>query len=97
MTDVAVNLATARATVDHEPELGRRRGAPAGRSPIRGTTFWGFPTTPGRIRSTAAREREIQDLKTRFAVGIVLSVHHLHGLDAALVPLPRWGSPGSRC
>ena len=86
VTEVAVNLATARATVDHGAEWA---GLEALRQVIedQGYEFLGVPDDTREDPIAAARERELKDLKTRFGVGIVLSHPHLHGIDAALVPL----------
>jgi Cu+-exporting ATPase len=72
VTDVSVNLATARATVEHRPQWG---GVEALRRVIadEGYEFLGIPDEGGEDPITAARERERKDLTRRFAVGIVLS------------------------
>lgn len=72
VTDVAVNLATARATVSHDPGWA---GVEALRQVIadQGYDFLGIPDDAREDPIGAAREKEIKDLKTRFAVGIVLS------------------------
>ena len=72
VTDVAVNLATARATVSHAPGWA---GVEALRQVIadQGYEFLGIPDDTREDPIGAAREREIKDLRTRFAVGIVLS------------------------
>ena len=69
---VAVNLATARATVDHGAEWA---GVEALRQVIedQGYEFLGIPDDTREDPIAAARERELKDLKTRFGVGIVLS------------------------
>ncbi len=72
VTGVAVNLATARATVDHGAEWA---GLEALRQVVedQGYEFLGVPDDTREDPITAARERELKDLKTRFGVGIVLS------------------------
>jgi P-type Cu+ transporter len=72
VTDVAVNLATARATVSHDPGWA---GVEALRQVIfdQGYDFLGIPDDTREDPIGAAREKEIRDLRTRFAVGIVLS------------------------
>ena len=72
VTDVAVNLATARATVSHAPGWA---GVEALRQVIadQGYEFLGIPDDTREDPIGAAREKEIKDLQTRFAVGIVLS------------------------
>jgi Cu+-exporting ATPase len=72
VTDVAVNLATARATVSHAPGWA---GVEALRQAIadQGYEFLGIPDDTREDPIGAARELEIKDLRTRFAVGIVLS------------------------
>jgi Cu+-exporting ATPase len=72
VTDVAVNLATARATVSHAPGWA---GVEALRQVIadQGYDFLGIPDDAREDPIGAAREQEIRDLQTRFAVGIVLS------------------------
>ncbi|MGV8078875.1 MAG: heavy metal translocating P-type ATPase [Syntrophales bacterium] len=73
VTDVSVNLATARATLVHE-------GAWAGVEAVRevvtdsGYEYLGIPDEDREDPITEAREREIRDLTVRFTVGIVLSV-----------------------
>ena len=73
VTDVAVNLATARATVSHIPGWA---GIEAVRRVIteQGYDYLGIPDDTREDPIGAAREKEIRDLKIRFAVGIVLSV-----------------------
>ncbi len=73
VTDVAVNLATARATVSHTPGWA---GVETLRRVIteQGYDYLGIPDDNREDPLGAAREREIRDLKIRFAVGIVLSV-----------------------
>ena len=72
VTDVAVNLATARATVSHTSDWA---GVDALRQVIadQGYDFLGIPDDTRKDPIGAAREKEIKDLKTRFSVGIVLS------------------------
>ncbi len=72
VTDVAVNLATARATVSHAPGWA---GVEALRQVIadQGYEFLGIPDDTREDPIGAAREKEIKDLQTRFTVGIVLS------------------------
>ena len=69
---VAVNLATARATVDHSTQWA---GVEALRRVIedQGYEFLGIPDDTREDPIAAARERELKDLKIRFGVGIVLS------------------------
>ena len=73
VTDVAVNLATARATIEHAETW---EGIEAVKNVVsdQGYDFLGVldETRPDPI--TAARAREIKDLQVRFAVGAVLSV-----------------------
>ena len=73
VTDVAVNLATARATVSHIPGWA---GIEAVRRVIteQGYDYLGIPDDTREDPIGAAREKEIRDLKIRFAVGIVLSI-----------------------
>ncbi len=73
VTGVAVNLATARATVLHRPEWA---GIEALRQVIadQGYEFLGVPDDTREDPITAAREREVKDLNLRFSVGIVLSL-----------------------
>jgi Cu+-exporting ATPase len=72
VTEVAVNLATARATVSHNAGWA---GVEALRQVVadQGYEFLGIPDDAREDPIGAAREKEIKDLKTRFAVGIVLS------------------------
>jgi Cu+-exporting ATPase len=72
VTEVAVNLATGRATVSHNPGWA---GVDALRKVIadQGYDFLGIPDDARGDPIGAAREKEIRDLRTRFAVGIVLS------------------------
>jgi Cu+-exporting ATPase len=73
VADVSVNLATARATVTHGEHWG---GVEALETVIsdQGYEFLGVLTEMPDDPVTAAREREIKDLKIRFGVGAVLSV-----------------------
>ena len=73
VTEVAVNLATARATIDHEAQWA---GIEALRQVItdQGYEYLGIPADAREDPIAASREREEKDLKTRFAIGIVLSV-----------------------
>lgn len=72
VTEVSVNLATARATVSHNAGWA---GVEALRQVVadQGYEFLGIPDDAREDQIGAAREKEIRDLKTRFAVGIVLS------------------------
>ena len=72
VTDVAVNLATARATVSHTSGWA---GVKALRQVIsdQGYDFLGIPDDTHQDPIGAAREREILDLRIRFSIGIVLS------------------------
>ena len=72
VTDVAVNLATARATVEHRPDWA---GIDALRQAVidQGYDFLGIPDDTREDPIAASRRREIGELRTRFAVGIVLS------------------------
>ena len=73
VSDAAVNLATGRATIIHEPgwvgvaEVEKLISAA-------GYEFLGIAGTSLEDPAEAAREREIRDLKIRFIVGVVLSV-----------------------
>jgi P-type Cu+ transporter len=73
VTDVAVNLATARATINHSERWG---GIDAVRNVIsdQGYDFLGIPDAAAEDPITAARAREVKDLTIRFSVGAVLSV-----------------------
>lgn len=73
VTDVAVNLATARATIRHQS---RWAGLDAVRETIsdQGYDYLGIPDDLREDPILAAREAEIRDLKIRFTVGAVLSV-----------------------
>ena len=70
--DVAVNLATARATVDHSPEWA---GMDALRQAIvdQGYDFLGIPDDNREDPISESRRKEVGDLKTRFLIGIILS------------------------
>ncbi|MCG2741665.1 MAG: heavy metal translocating P-type ATPase [Syntrophaceae bacterium] len=72
VTEVAVNLATARATVSHNAGWA---GVEALRQVVadQGYEFLGIPDDAREDPIGAAREKEIKELKARFAVGIVLS------------------------
>lgn len=71
--DGLVNLATARATVFHDPEWA---GVEALKRIIteQGYEFLGVVGETGEDPITAAREREVGELKVKVAVGAVLSV-----------------------
>ncbi|OPY84540.1 MAG: Copper-transporting P-type ATPase [Syntrophus sp. PtaU1.Bin208] len=71
--DVAVNLATARATVLHEPVW---KGVAGLKEAVidQGYEFLGILDELQEDPIAAARIREIKDLKLRFSVGAVLSV-----------------------
>jgi Cu+-exporting ATPase len=73
VTDVAVNLATARATVHHGPQWA---GVAALREVIvdQGYEYLGLQDDTRENPIAAAREKDIKDLKIRFTVGAVLSV-----------------------
>ena len=73
VTEVAVNLATGRATVSHTAGWA---GIEALRQVIadQGYDFLGIPDDAREDPIGAARTREIRDLRMRFVVGIVLSV-----------------------
>ena len=94
VTDVAVNLATARATVSH---VAGWAGVEALRRVIadQGYEFLGIPDDAREDPIGAAREREIKDLRTRFTVGIVLSGIIFARLDAALVPVSDGDPPAT--
>ncbi|MBN1615636.1 MAG: copper-translocating P-type ATPase [Deltaproteobacteria bacterium] len=72
VNDVAVNLATGRATVSHAPGWA---GIEALRQVIvdQGYEFLGITDDAKEDPIGEAREREIRDLRIRFTVGIVLS------------------------
>ena len=72
VTEVGVNLATARATVSHNAGWA---GVEALRQVVadQGYDFLGIPDDAREDPIGAAREKELKDLKTRFAIGIVLS------------------------
>jgi Cu+-exporting ATPase len=90
VTDVAVNLATARATVTHQPVWG---GVEALRRVVaeQGYDYLGVQEDGSEDPIGAAREREYKDLKRRFLTGAVLTVpifmgsmqHWFPFLDAA--------------
>jgi Cu+-exporting ATPase len=73
VTEVNVNLATARATVSHEPDW-------AGTSALKevvidqGYEYFGVQDDTKEDPIAAAREKDIRDLKIRFIMGAVLSV-----------------------
>jgi Cu+-exporting ATPase len=73
VTDVAVNLATARATVTHGKSWG---GAEALKAVIsdQGYEFLGVIGDSREDPITAAREKEVKDLSLKFVVGAILSV-----------------------
>ncbi|MDQ5984475.1 MAG: putative copper-transporting ATPase PacS [Syntrophus sp. SKADARSKE-3] len=73
VTDAAVNLATARATIRHRPVWA---GLDAVRETVedQGYDYLGIPDEHQEDPILAARLAEITDLKRRFAVGVVLSV-----------------------
>src|SRR5512137_402178 len=73
VTDVAVNLATARATVTHGNSWG---GAEALKAVIsdQGYEFLGVIDDSREDPITAAREKEVKDLTLKFLFGAVLSV-----------------------
>ena len=73
VSEVSVNLATARATVIHGKTWG---GVEALREVIsdQGYEFLGVIDDSREDPITAAREKEVRDLTTRFVVGAVLSV-----------------------
>ena len=73
VTDVAVNLATARATIDHSETW---EGIEAVRNVVsdQGYDFLGILDDTREDPITAARVREVKDLQIRFAVGAFLSI-----------------------
>ena len=73
VTDVAVNLATARATVTHEPVWG---GVEALRKVVteQGYDYLGVPADGSEDPIAAARERELKDLRRRFLAGAALTI-----------------------
>ncbi len=73
VSEVAVNLATARATLTHRSDWAGMEALQKAVSD-QGYEFLGIPDDAGADPIDAARKREIGDLQTRFAVGIVLSV-----------------------
>ena len=73
VTDVAVNLATAKATITHETKWG---GIEALEKIIsdQGYEYLGVPDDAREDPITAARQKEVKDLTIKFIVGAVLSV-----------------------
>ena len=73
VTEAAVNLATGRATVSHEPDWG---GLEALKTIITetGYEYLGTPESDLEDRVEAARLRDIQQLRAKFLTGAVLSV-----------------------
>jgi Cu+-exporting ATPase len=73
VSDVSVNLATARATINHRAEWA---GMEALRQVItdQGYEYLGIPDDVREDPIAASRKREEKDLKTRFTIGIILSV-----------------------
>jgi P-type Cu+ transporter len=73
VTDVAVNLATARATIEHGETWG---GIEAVRDIVsdQGYDFLGILDDTREDPITAARAREVKELQIKFAVGAMLSV-----------------------
>ena len=73
VTEAAVNLATGRATVSHEPEWG---GLEALKTIITDTgyEYLGTPESDLEDRVEAARLKDIHILRTKFLTGAVLSV-----------------------
>lgn len=73
VTDAAVNLATARATIRHRPSWVRLEQV---REAIvdQGYDYLGIPDELQEDPILAARVKEVHDLKVRFSVGTVLSV-----------------------
>ncbi|MEW6334966.1 MAG: heavy metal translocating P-type ATPase, partial [Thermodesulfobacteriota bacterium] len=73
VADVAVNLATARATIDHRQDWG---GIETLRKVItdQGYEYLGVPEDAGEDPAAAAREREEKDLRIRFTIGMILSL-----------------------
>jgi len=88
VTDVAVNLATARATLSHRPQWA---GLEALRDVVtdQGYVYLGVPGDDRADPVQEAREREIRDLTRRFAVGAVLSVLIFSGSMLQGLPLLR--------
>jgi len=73
VADVAVNLATGRATVTHAERWGGVKSLETVISD-QGYEYLGVVKETQEDPMTAAREKEIEDLKHRFVVGAVLSV-----------------------
>ncbi|MGA3207994.1 MAG: heavy metal translocating P-type ATPase [Syntrophales bacterium] len=73
VTDVAVNLATARATIEHGETWG---GIEAVREIVsdQGYDFLGITDNTRPDPITAARAREVKELKIKFVVGALLSI-----------------------
>ena len=73
VSDVSVNLATARATVTHGEHWG---GMSALKKVVtdQGYEYLGVPEEAKEDPVTAVRERDIHDLKIRFSIGAVLSI-----------------------
>ncbi len=73
VTDVAVNLATAKATVTHSATWG---GSDALKQVIEEQGYEDLGVQDAGLEDpiTAAREREYKDLKGRFLVGVVLTI-----------------------
>ncbi|MBM4270679.1 MAG: copper-translocating P-type ATPase [Deltaproteobacteria bacterium] len=73
VTDVAVNLATGRATITHSEFWG---GVAALEKTVsdQGYEFLGLIIEDREDPITQAREKEIKELRTKFAVGAVLSI-----------------------
>ncbi len=73
VTDVAVNLATARATIDHGETWG---GIEAVKNVVtdQGYDFLGILDETREDPITAARAREVKELKIKFVVGAFLSI-----------------------
>ena len=73
VTDAAVNIATARATIQHRPVWA---GLDAVSETVKdqGYDYLGVPDKLQDDPILAARQAEIVDLRHRFAVGVVLSV-----------------------
>ncbi|MDD5713041.1 MAG: heavy metal translocating P-type ATPase, partial [Smithellaceae bacterium] len=71
--DVGVNLATARATIVHDPKWA---GTDAVREAVtdHGYLYLGIPDELAADPIEAARAREIRDLRLKFVTGIILSV-----------------------
>jgi len=88
VTDVAVNLATARATLSHRPQWA---GLEALRDIVtdQGYVYLGVPGDDRADPVQEEREREIRDLTRRFVVGAVLSVVIFAGSMTQGLPLLR--------